>query len=144
MTNQEYLKIVNKNSKKEPIFKNVIIASLIGGIMGVLTEFISFLFRNYCELPMKESYIITSVIFIIVSTLLTGAGVMDKFVTFAKCGFLIPITGFAHSMTSAPLDYKREGFVKGIGGNIFKLTGSIILYTLIFAFIFALIKGVLL
>ena len=47
-------------------------------------------------------------------------------------------------MTSASMDYKNEGFIKGIGGSIFKLTGSIILYGVFFGIIFGFIRSVLL
>ena len=30
---------------------------------------------------------------------------------FAKAGLFVPITGFAHAMQSAALDYKKEGLV---------------------------------
>ena len=56
----------------------------------------------------------------------------------------MPSTGFANSMTSASMDYRDEGFIKGIGSNIFKLTGSIIVYGIIFGLIFGLIRGVIL
>ena len=55
----------------------------------------------------------------------------------------ISSTGFAHAMTSSAMDNESEGFIKGIGANIFKLTGSVILYGLVAAFFLALIKGVI-
>ena len=55
-------------------------------------------------------------------------------------GLIIPITGFAHSMQSAMLDYKKEGLVYGFGSNIFKLAGSVILYGVVSAYIFGLIR----
>ena len=143
MKTNKYNKIVKKNSAKESVFANIFIASLIGGIVGLRAEFFSFILNKNLKVELSDSYIIVSGIFILLSSLLTGTGIMDKIINFAKCGLLIPISGFAHSMTSAPMDYKNEGFIKGIGSNIFKLTGSIILYTVIFAFIFALIKGVI-
>ena len=52
----------------------------------------------------------------------------------------IPITGFAHSMTSAALDYRKEGLIYGIGSNIFKLAGSVILYGVVSAWLFGMIR----
>ena len=77
-----------------------------------------------------------------ISSILTGFGFFDKVVSFCKCGLIIPTTGFAHAMTSAAMDHESEGPIKGIGSNIFKMTGSIILYGLVSAFFFALLKGV--
>ena len=58
----------------------------------------------------------------------------------AKAGLIVPITGFAHAMTSAMLDYKKEGLVTGIGANAFKLTGSVILYGVVSAYIFGMVR----
>ena len=80
------------------------------------------------------------VFFIFVSSLCTALGFFDKLVTKFKCGLLIPITGFAHSMTSAALDYKNEGPIYGVGSNVFKLAGSVILYGVVSAWFFGMIR----
>ena len=94
MNLKEYKKIVSKHSKKEDIFKNVIVAFLVGGLMGVIGELIF------------------------------------KF-------FSVNL-----GLTDSAMDHRSEGLIKGIGSNIFKMTGSIILYGLVSAFFFAIIKGV--
>ena len=38
MNLKEYKSVVSKHSKKEDIFKNVIVAFLVGGLMGVIGE----------------------------------------------------------------------------------------------------------
>ena len=80
------------------------------------------------------------IIFIFIASLCTGLGFFDKLVTKFKCGLLIPITGFAHSMTSSSMDYRTEGPIYGIGSNMFKLAGSVILYGVLSAFIFGTIR----
>ena len=80
------------------------------------------------------------VFFIFLASLFTAFGFFDKWVTKLKCGLLIPITGFAHSMTSSSMDYKREGFIYGIGSNMFKLAGTVILYGVVSAYIFGFIR----
>ena len=82
-------------------------------------------------------------IIIMFATFMTAIGKFDNWVTKAKCGLIIPTTGFAHSVQSAAIDYKRDGLVTGIGANIFKLAGSVILYGIISAFFLVLIKVVL-
>ena len=57
-----------------------------------------------------------------------------------KSALIIPITGFAHSMTAAALEYRKEGLVLGIGANIFKLAGTVILYGIVSVYIFGLIR----
>ena len=72
--------------------------------------------------------------------LLTCLGFFDKIVHFARCGLIIPITGFAHAMMSASLEYRKEGFVTGIGANMFKLAGSVIVFGVVSAYIFGFLR----
>ena len=77
---------------------------------------------------------------IFIASLCTALGFFDNLVNFARCGLLIPITGFAHSMTSAAIDYRKEGPIYGLGSNIFKLAGSVILYGVVSAWFFGMIR----
>ena len=43
-------------------------------------------------------------------------------------------------MTSAAIEYKNEGLVLGIGANIFKLAGTVILYGTISVYLFGLVR----
>ena len=95
---------------------------------------------NYFNLTRKDSASIVIVLFIFIASLFTALGFFDKLVTKFKCGLLIPITGFAHSMTSSSLDYKKEGLIYGIGSNMFKLAGSVIIYGIVSAWFFGLIR----
>lgn len=140
---ENYEKIVDKNSKKEDKVKNVIISFIIGGLVGVLGEVFSNALQKYFYMPPHEAYMYTMIMLVVVSSILTGFGFFDKIVSFAKCGLIVPTTGFAHAMTSSAMDHESEGPIKGIGSNIFKLTGSIILYGLVVSFFLALIKGVI-
>mgnify|MGYP003318512153 CR=1 FL=1 len=71
---------------------------------------------------------------------LTCLGFFDKWVKFAKCGLIIPITGFAHAMMSAALEYRKEGLVTGLGSNMFKVAGSVIIFGVVSAYIFGLFR----
>jgi stage V sporulation protein AC len=75
--------------------------------------------------------------------LFTALGFFDKWVNFAKSGLLIPITGFAHSIMSATLEYRKEGLVTGIGANMFKLAGTVIVFGIVSAYLVGLIRLVL-
>ena len=43
-------------------------------------------------------------------------------------------------MTSAALEYRKDGFILGLGSNIFKITGSVILYGVVSAYVFGLVR----
>lgn len=141
---EEYKKIVDNNSIKENKFKNILLAFISGGFMGVIGEGITSFLEYKFYMPRHEAFMYLMIILVFVSSVLTGIGVFDKLVSYFKCGLNVPTTGFAHSMTSSAMDYRSEGPIKGIGTNIFKMSGIIILYGIVSAFVLALIKGVLL
>lgn len=143
MTNEEYDKLIKKYEIKDNIVNNITISFIMGGIAGLIAQVLTDLFIKYLKVNLSNAYLLTSSTFIIVGSILTGMGFFDKVLSFSKCGLIVPSTGFANSMTSSSMDYKSEGFVKGIGANMFKLTGSIIVYGIIFGIIFGYIRSVI-
>lgn len=140
MKNERYERIVNQNKAVEERGKNALIAFLVGGLVGAIGEIIIEVNCYYFKLSRNDSATIMIVIMIFIASLCTALGFFDKLVTKFKCGLLIPITGFAHSMTSATLDYKKEGPISGFGSNMFKLAGSVILYGVVSAWFFGMIR----
>lgn len=140
MKNVKYEKIVDSNKPIETRFQNAIVAFIVGGLVGMLGEGIIEVLCYCFKISRSEASTYMSVILIFVASLCTALGFFDKLVTKFKCGLLIPITGFAHSMTSATLDYRREGPISGFGSNMFKLAGSVILYGVISAWFFGIIR----
>lgn len=136
----KYLDIVDKHTPKEDRLKNAILTFVAGGLIGVLGELLLRGYMLWFNLPRKESGVIVTLTFVVVASFLTAIGVFDVFVTKLKSALIIPITGFAHSMTSAALEYRKEGLVLGIGANIFKLAGTVILYGIVSVYIFGLIR----
>lgn len=136
----KYQKIVDKHIPKESKTKNLVTAFVAGGIMGTLANFVLELYTYLFHISTKEASGHMLVTFIFIACLLTGLGVFDNLVQKGKMGLIIPITGFAHSMQSAILDYKKEGPIYGFGSNMFKLAGSVILYGVVSAYVFGLIR----
>ena len=144
MNNEEYDKLIKENIKEENIFKNIFIAFISGGLIGTFCEFLtSYIFVNIFKCELNDAYLYTSCFLILIGSILTGLGVFDKVLSICKCGLIVPTTGFANTMTSSAMDTRSEGFVKGIGSSIFKLTGSIILYGVVFGILFGLLKVVI-
>lgn len=143
MKQQKYELIAKEHQAENPKLKNAVIAFLIGGLIGMLGEGLIELLCNIFHMSRNNAGTIMIVIMIFIASLSTALGFFDKLVTKFKSGLLIPITGFAHSMTSAALDYKREGPIYGIGSNIFKLAGSVILYGIVAAWFFGMIRYLL-
>ena len=140
MEQVKYQKLINKHKPKETRLKNACIAFLIGGIIGALGQLLTEYYQKIFNLSNQVAGTYMIVTFIFLAALFTGLGFFDKWVTFARCGLIIPITGFSHSVTSAALEYKHEGPIFGIGANIFKLAGSVILYGIVSACFFGIIR----
>ena len=143
MRNTKYERIANKHKPYEDRIGNSLIAFVCGGIIGLLGEVIIELLVIVFNLDRVTSSTIMIIIFIFLASLSTALGFFDTLVTKYKCGLLIPITGFAHAMTSSSLDYKNEGPIYGIGSNMFKLAGSVIIYGVASAFFFSLIRYII-
>ena len=140
MDKKRYKEIVDKNTPKESVFKNAFIAFIVGGLLGSLSELLLRCYMMWFNLPRKESGVLVILTLIAIASILTACGVFDVLVSKVKAALIIPITGFAHSMSSAALEYKNEGLVLGIGANIFKLAGTVILYGVVSVYIFGLIR----
>jgi len=140
MEKKEYNKIVDKYTPSEPKLKNAFIAFIIGGFMGVLGNFLVDIYSYYFNLSVKDASVFMIITLIFLGCFLTCLGFFDKWVNFAKCGLIIPITGFAHAMMSAALEYRKEGLVTGIGANMFKLAGSVIIFGVVSAYLFGLLR----
>ena len=143
MEKNKYKRLVEKHTPKENSLYHGLLAFITGGIMGVIGQFLIDVYSSILHIPSSEasSYMIITLIFI--GCLLTCLGFFDKWVNFAKAGLIVPITGFAHSMMSAALEYRKEGMVTGIGANMLKLSGSVIIFGIVSAYFFGLIRLIL-
>ena len=142
MDAKKYQKIVDKHMPKENKIENLITAFIVGGLMGILANLLLELYGYLFHISTNQAGGYMLITFIFIACLLTGLGVFDNLVQKGKMGLIIPITGFAHSMQSAMLDYKKEGLIYGFGSNAFKLAGSVILYGVVSAYVFGLIRFV--
>ena len=140
MINKKYDEIVERHKPTEQRSKNSLIAFLIGGLVGAIGEGLTQIYCSIWHISRTVSSVYMIITLIFIAALATAIGFFDKWVNFARCGLLIPITGFSHSMMSAALEYKREGPIFGIGSNTFKLAGSVIVYGVVSAWTFGLIR----
>ena len=143
MEKKEYKKIVERHKPTETRVQNAIISFLVGGLVGLIGQGLIDFYSSWLDISTKDASTFMIVTLVFIASLFTALGFFDKWVTFAKCGLIIPITGFAHSMTSAGIEYRKEGPIFGLGMNIFKLAGSVILYGIVAAWIFGTIRYLL-
>ena len=143
MNKKEYLKIVKKLTPKEKRLENAFNAFIMGGTLGFIAEGLKMLLVNNAHITIKEATTWVLIIYILLASFFTALGFFDKLVMKFKCGLIVPITGFAHSITSSALDYKNDGLITGLGGYFFRLAGCILLYGIIAAFFLAILKVII-
>lgn len=135
-----YQEVQKKHEPKRPVGKNCIRAFLIGGFICLIGQFISVFYMYFFNFTEKTVGNPTVATLVFISMLLTGFGVYDKIAQIGGAGSAVPVTGFGNSVISAAIEHKTEGYVLGVGGNMFKLAGSVILFGVFSAFVVALVK----
>lgn len=143
MEKEKYKELTKKFTPKENKLRNMIVAFLSGGLMGLLGQLLITFYSTFESINSNEAASLMMVTIIFLSCLFTALGFFDNFVSKLGAGLFVPISGFAHATTSSALEYKKEGLVFGIGSNIFKLSGSVILYGVVSAYIFGIIRFLL-
>ncbi|MBD7911854.1 MULTISPECIES: stage V sporulation protein AC [Clostridium] len=139
-TQQEYQDFAKDIEPKRPVLKNCMRAFLVGGIICTIGQVFQYIFVNWFGLTEENASGPASAILIILSILLTGFGVFDHIAQWGGAGTAVPITGFANTMASAAIEHRTEGYVLGVGGNMFKLSGSVIVFGAFSAFVVTIIK----
>ena len=125
---QAYQKLVERLSPKSDMAKGIFRAYWVGGAICVLGQLINDLFSYGLKWGMQSASTATSICLIFLSSLLTGLGVYDKIGKYAGAGSIVPITGFANSVVSPAMEYRREGLVMGVGAKMFTLAGPVLVY----------------
>lgn len=136
---EEYVKQVTP-TKSLPL--NMLKAFIVGGIICCIGQFILNLLTSYgMSKDVAASW--TSLILVALAVILTGFGLYSKLGEFAGAGSLVPITGFANSVASSAIEFKKEGQVFGIGCKIFTIAGPVILYGIFSSWILGIIYFIL-
>lgn len=143
MTNKEYADYVDKKAKNSPILKDLILAFIVGGIICILGQLIMDIAMNF-GVSKDDSGIICSIILIFLGAFLTSLNLYSKIGKFAGAGSIIPITGFSNSVVAPAIEFKTEGYILGLGANMFKIAGPVLVYgissSVAVGFIYWLIK----
>lgn len=127
MTDKEYAKLVQDISPKSPIIKDCINAFWIGGLICAIGQLI---LNGYKALGMDEESAGTaaSMTLVALSALLTGLSLYDDIAKHAGAGTLVPITGFANSISAPAVEFKTEGMILGTAAKMFTIAGPVIVY----------------
>jgi len=143
-TKEAYKDVQKKHEIKRPIFKNCIKAFLIGGFICLIGQAISMFyiyFFDFTEYTVGNPTVAT---LIFLTMLLTGFGLYEKIAQFSGAGTAVPVTGFGNAVISSAIEHRSEGFILGVGSNMLKLAGPVIVYGVFAAFVIAIIKTIIL
>lgn len=119
--------MVQKASPDSPIIMDCVKAFVSGGIICSIGQML----RNYFTrqgLGTDDTGLAVSLILIASAVLLTGLGLFGKIGKFCGAGTIVPITGFANSVASPAIEFKKEGWVFGLGAKMFQVAGPVIVY----------------
>lgn len=138
MTDKQYDALVREMSPKSPMGKDCINAFWIGGLICVLGQIFIHWYTSL-GLEKQDASTAGSMTLVVLSALLTGLSLYDNIAKFAGAGTLVPITGFANSISAPAVEFKTEGFVLGVGAKIFTIAGPVILYGVTASVVYGLI-----
>ena len=137
---KEYQELAKKSVPKRKVVPNTIRAFLVGGLICLFSQGLQEIFIHFFHFEKSQAGNPGSAVLIMLSALLTGLGVYDHISQWAGAGTAVPITGFANSIASAAIEHRSEGYVLGVGGNMFKIAGPVIVFGTFSAFVVAIIK----
>lgn len=139
---REYQRLASRHKPKATVFRNAVLAFLVGGAICVIAQgFISL--YQVAGLSFKDAGTAGVITMIFLGALLTGLGVYDTIAKYGGAGAIIPITGFANSVVSPAMEFKREGFVFGVGARMFNIAGPVLVYGFLISVIIGLIAYIL-
>lgn len=142
-TQQQYDKLNQKHELKRPVLKNCLRAFFVGGLICTVGQAITYFYIYFFNFTEQTAGNPTVATMVFLAMLLTGFGIYDHLGQYAGAGSAVPVSGFGNAVISAAIEHRTEGFVLGVGGNMFKLAGSVILFGVFAAFVVALIKTIL-
>lgn len=139
LNKKDYQDYVDTKVPKPTYIKNIVFAFLVGGSICLIGQIImNFLKRQGFNEDMVAAG--ASISLVLLGSLLTGLGVYDKIGKLGGAGATIPITGFANSIVSPAMEFKREGFIFGVASKMFVIAGPVLVYGVLSSTVVALLS----
>lgn len=125
--NKKYNEYISQKAPKSKNFPSLLYSFLVGGFICCIGQgfydLYQYLMPTLTDMQLT-TWMLVSLIFL--SCFLTALGVYDRIGTFAGAGSIIPITGFANSIASPALEFKKEGLIFGLCVKMFTVAGPVI------------------
>ena len=142
--NQEYNDYVKQVTPTHNLWANMGKAFLLGGAICLLGQFLTNMAMQSFGQKQEDAALWCSIILVLLSVILTSCNVYGRLANWGGAGALVPITGFANGVCASAVEFQKEGQVFGIGCQIFKIAGPVILYGIfsswVLGFIYWLLK----
>lgn len=124
---RKFKELSKKDKPKPNLLRHCIRAFIVGGIIcDVGQMFNNFYASRSIPKDLLGTYVSITMVFI--GAFLTGLGIYDKIGDYAGAGSVVPITGFANSIVSPAMEFKKEGFVFGVAAKMFTIAGPVLVY----------------
>ncbi len=141
--NEAYNEYVKQVTPTHNLWANMAKAFVLGGIICVIGQVIINIAMNQFGMEQKEAGLWCSMLLVLASVILTSTNLYPSLANWGGAGALVPITGFANGVCSSAIEFQKEGQVFGIGCQIFKIAGPVILYGIFSSWLLGLVYWVL-
>ena len=141
--NEAYNEYVKQVTPTHNLWANMAKAFFLGGFICLVGQFIVNIAMQNFNLDQKEASTWCSLILILISVILTSLNLYPSLANWGGAGALVPITGFANGVCASAIEFKKEGQVFGIGCQIFRIAGPVILYGIFSSWVLGLIYWIL-
>jgi len=125
---REYQRRVSERMPKSRILSQCLRAFVSGGAICCIGQLVRNAAEKYLLLSQEHTAAFTAIVMVFLGATLTGLGIYDKIGAWAGAGSIVPITGFANSVVSPAMEFKREGFVTGTAAKMFTIAGPVLVY----------------
>ena len=139
---EEYDRLLQTYSPRSPLWKDCLLAFLVGGGICTVGQAVLRLYLSLC-VGRQDAAVCTSITMIALGALFTGLNWYDKLAKHAGAGTIVPITGFANSIVSPAMEFKHEGLVLGMAAKMFVIAGPVLVFGITASVLYGLVLVVL-
>ena len=125
---RRYQQRVNEKMPRSTTLSQCVRAFVAGGLICCIGQAVRAVGETTLQLDQDGVAALTAIVMVFLGATLTGLGVYDKIGSWAGAGSIVPITGFANSIVSPAMEFKREGLILGTAAKMFTIAGPVLVY----------------